>query len=532
MLRRKGFILLAVLMSIALVLSACGGNKSNDAGSASSPAAESKAPASSAPASEQASKDAGGDAAIDTSKEVHLKMVFVGPKPIDYDAVFKEINAKLKEKINATIEGEFLDWSDWAQKYPLKLAANEDFDLIYSANWAGYNDQAMKGGFLELTEDMLAKYMPKTWELMPKVSWDQAKVDGKLYMVPQNRGESVEKLILYREDLRKKYNLPEINSPESYANYLKTIAKNEKGIVPFTPETGDWKYHNLDRVLLKQQNEWNMFDLDMPFAFKLKDPKGQVFNVYETQEFKDLANYYKDLADNNAWSKNALNSKNDHQQDFKQGKTASITHNNGTLGALMALMRQENSPYEVALADINQGKAKSVAISTQNGTSIHATSKNAERALMFIDLMQNDPELHNLIMLGIEGVHYNKVGDDKYEATDKNPNFTGFSNWDFNSPLNRDNVDFPQEASDLAKGWESMVYHYPLETFVFDNSNVKTEIANVGNVMLRYAIPLEYGVVKDVDKGIAELNQQLKAAGVDKIQQEMQSQIDAFLAKQ
>lgn len=270
-------------------------------------------------------------------------MIFVGPKPIDYDSVFAEINKKLKEKINATVEGEFLDWSDWAQKYPLKLAANEDFDLIYSANWAGYNDQALKGGFLELTDELLTKYMPQTLAAMSDVSWDQAKVNGKLYMVPQNRGESVEKLILYREDLRKKYNLPEINSPEAYATYLKTIAQNEKGITPFTPETGDWKFHNLDRVLLKQQNEWNMFDLDLPFAFKLTDEKGQVFNVYETQEFKDLLVYYKDLADNNAWSKNVLNSKNDHQADFKAGKTASITHNNGTLGALMALMRQENS---------------------------------------------------------------------------------------------------------------------------------------------------------------------------------------------
>lgn len=522
--KKSRWLVMALVLTLMLIVSACG--SSNNA---------SNAPASSDPAAESSSagdQSASADGGLDTSKEVKLKMIFVGPKPVDYDTVFAEINKKLKEKINATVEGEFLDWSDWAQKYPLKLAADEDFDLIYSANWAGYNDQALKGGFLELTDDMLQKYMPQTWASMSQVSWDQAKVNGKLYMVPQNRGESVEKLILYREDLRKKYNLPEINSPESYATYLKTIAENEKGIVPFTPETGDWKYHNLDRVLLKQQNEWNMFDLDLPFAFKLTDEKGQVFNVYETQEFKDLLVYYKDLADHNAWSKNVLNSKNDHQADFKAGKTASITHNNGTLGALMALMRQENSPYEVALADINQGKKKSVAISTQNGTSIHATSENPERALMFIDLMQNDKELHDLMMYGINGVHYEPVGDDKYKALDKNPNFTGFSNWNFNSPLNRDNEAFPQEASDLVKQWETDVYHYPLETFVFDNSNVKTEIANVGNVMLRYAIPLEYGVIKDIDKGLEDLNKQLDAAGIDKIQAELQSQIDAFLANQ
>ncbi|WP_308636506.1 ABC transporter substrate-binding protein [Paenibacillus silvisoli] len=531
MLKKSRMGMLALALTSAMIVGACGNNGNNgntgNTGNAAEPSAANEPAANSAATSETTT--AGG---IDISKEVHLKMVFVGPKPVDYDSVFGEINKKLKEKINATVEGEFLDWSDWAQKYPLKLAASEDFDLIYSANWAGYNDQALKGGFLELTEDLLSKYAPETWAKMPEVSWGQAKVNGKLYMVPQNRGESVEKLILYREDLRKKYNLPEINSPETYATYLKAIAENEKGVVPFTPETGDWKYHNLDRVLLKQQQEWNMFDLDMPFAYKLTDTAGKVFNVYETPEFKDLLVYYKDLADHNVWSKNVLNSKNDHQADFKTGKTASITHNNGTLGSLMALMRQENSPFEVKLADINQGKKKSVAISTQNGTSIHATSKNIERSLMFIDLMQNDKEMHDLMMYGINGVHYTPVGDTKYKATDKNPNFTGFSNWNFNSPLNLDNEAFPQEASDLVKGWEANVYHYPLETFVFDNSKVKSEIANLGNVMLRYAIPLEYGLVKDIDKGLAELNEQLKAAGLENVQAELQAQIDAFLASQ
>ncbi|MFC4100323.1 ABC transporter substrate-binding protein [Paenibacillus xanthanilyticus] len=529
MLHKQRTVIMAVLLTLVMVLSACSGNNGGSNGGNGS---NTKPANTQATEGSEATSGDNASGAADTSEEVQLKMIFVGPKPADYDVVFAELNKKLKERINATLEGEFLDWSDWAQKYPLKLAANEDFDLIYSANWAGYHDQALKGGFLEITEDMIAKYLPKTLEAMPQVSWDQAKVNGKLYMVPQNRGESVEKLILYREDLRKKYNLPAIDSPEAYATYLKTVAEKEKGVTPFTPETGDWKYHNLDRVLLKQQNEWNMFDLDMPFAFKLSDAKGQVFNVYQTQEFKDLLTYYKDLADNNAWAKNVLNSKDDHQQKFKQGLTASITHNNGTLGNLMTQMKQENSPYEVALADVTPDKAKSIAISTQNGTSIHATSKHPERALMLIDLMQNDKEIHDLIMYGVQGVHYEPVGDTVFKATDKNANFTGFSNWSFNSPLNRDNEAFPKEASELVAKWESGVYHYPLETFVFDNTKVKTELANIGNVMLRYALPLEYGVVKDIDKGLAQLNEQLEAAGVEKVQQELQAQIDAFLAKQ
>lgn len=514
--KKSKLVLLAFILSSVMTLNACGSSNKG--------ASESTKPADSA-------KPTIKDGKLDTSKEVKLKIIFLGPKPVDYDLVFTEINKKLKEKINATIEAEFLDWSDWQQKYPLKLAANEDFDLIYSANWAGYSDQALKGGFLELTDDLLSTNMPMTWKAMSKVSWDQAKANGKLYMVPANKGGFIEKLILYREDLRKKYSLPEINSPETLATYLKAVAKNEKGMVPFTPETGDWKLHNLDLALLKQKNDWNMLNADLPLGFKLKDEKGQIFNVYETPEFKDLLGYYKDLADNNAWSKNVLNSKNDYMQDFKEGKTAAVTQNLDTLGAKMAEMRRDKPEFEVAIADITPNSKKSVSVATQNGTSVHATSKNPERALMFIDLMQNNRELHDLMMSGIAGTHYEPVGDDKFKSTSKNANYTGFSKWSFDSSLNRVNVSFPQEATDLAKVWQGKVFHYPLETFVFNNSNVKTEVANVSNVMLRYAVPLEYGVIKDIDKGLTDLNKQMKAAGIDKIQKEMQTQIDAFLAK-
>ncbi|MCL6459930.1 MAG: extracellular solute-binding protein, partial [Gorillibacterium sp.] len=237
-------VILAIIFMMAMVLSACGSGGTKEA-------ASTKPIASLAPSTAASVAPAATDTKLDTSKEVKLKMIFIGPKPIDYDQVFAAINTKLKEKINATVEGEFLDWSDWTQKYPLKLAANENFDLIYAANWAGYGDQALKGGFLELTDELLSTYAPMTWEALPKVSFGQAKVDGKLYMVPQNSQESVEKVIMYREDLRKKYNLPAIDSPEAYANYLKAVFANEKGIIPFTPETGDWNLHNLDRILLK-----------------------------------------------------------------------------------------------------------------------------------------------------------------------------------------------------------------------------------------------------------------------------------------
>ncbi|WP_323744191.1 DUF3502 domain-containing protein [Paenibacillus sp. B01] len=513
---------LAAALSLTAVLSACSGG-----GNAEPSAAPTASPAPSAAAGESSG-------AVDTSQEVKLKMILVGGKPVDYDKVFGELNAKLKEKINATVDVEFLDWSDWNQKYPLKFAANEDFDLVYTANWAYYNDQALKGGFLELTEDMLKKYAPQTMESMPAVSWDQAKVDGKLYMVPNNNVEVNDKVVLYREDLRKKHNLPEINSLDTYAQYLKAIAANEKGIIPYGAKAGDgWKWHEMDQATLEQHNDWNLVDTTLPLAYKMDDATGQIFNIYDTQEFKDLLVYYKDLADSGVWSKNVVSNKNDVWQDIKAGKVASYAAQNlGTAGSNLAEMRRDNPSLEVAIADITPDGKKIAAISTQNGMAVHATSKNPERSLMLIDLLQNDKEIHDLTMYGISGENYVPEGDDKYTAGPAAGNYTGFSNWGWNSPLNRKDASYPKEADDIFNSWQSKIYHFPLETFVFNGEKVKAEVANIGNVMTRYAIPLEYGLIKDIDKGHADLIKQLKAAGIDKVQAEMQAQVDAFLAAQ
>ncbi|WP_029192268.1 DUF3502 domain-containing protein [Paenibacillus harenae] len=518
---KKTFMLLfALVLVLTTVLSACGSNKN----------AENNNKAGNTP-SNGATEPGTTDGNAGTSEELVIKMLLVGGKPIDYDAVFGELNKKLKEKVNATVVAEFLDWADWTQKYPLKFAASEDFDIAYTANWAFYNDQALKGGFLELTDEMLSKNMPLTWESMPKVAWEQSKVNGKQYMVPNNNPEVTDKAVLIRDDLRKKYNLDPVNSPETFANYVKTVAANEKGINAYNAKAADgWKWHELDQILLEQQNEWNLVDYSMPLAYKLDDESGKVFNVYDTPEFKQLLAYYKDLADNNAWSKNVVSNKNDVWQDMKAGKTASYAHTLGTVAMNLAELRREQPGIELAIADLTPDKKKIAAISTQNGFAIHAPSKKAERALMVIDLLQNDREIHDLFMYGVAGTHFEAVGDDKFNATAGTPNYTGFSNWGANSPLNRKDASYPAEADAIAEAWQAKVYNFELETFVFNDANVKNEVANVGNVMLRYAIPLEYGLIKDIEKGQADLIKQLKAAGIDKLQQELQTQIDAILA--
>ncbi|MFC4598489.1 ABC transporter substrate-binding protein [Cohnella hongkongensis] len=518
---------LAVILVSALLLGACGGESGFGGGANGRTGGQESGDDPAAPGSEQAVRDP------DIGEEVRLRMLLIGDKPADYEEVFGRLNLLLKDKINAAVEVEFLDWSDWSQKYPLKFAAKESFDIAYTANWAFYYDQALKGGFLELTGDLLARYAPRTWERMPDIAWRQAKVEGKLYMVPNNDQEMTDKAVIIRDDLRKKYHLEPVSDPETFAAYLKAVGTGEPGISAFGAKPADgWKWHELDQILLEQQNEWNLVDYSIPFAYRLDDPEGRVFNVYETPEFRELIAYYKDLADRSGWSKNVITNKTDVWQSMLAGKTGSYAQNLRTLALNLVEMRRDRPEFEGAIADLTPGKGKIGSISTQNGLAIHAESKHVERSLMLIDLLQNDKEIHDLAMYGIAGKHYEPVGEDKMRSGPYAANYASFSSWGWDSPLNRTDADFPEEAAAIHDRWLDERVHFPLETFVFNDAGVKPEVANVGNVMLRYAIPLEYGLIQDLDKGRDELIRQLKTAGIEKIGRELQAQIDAFLSMQ
>ena len=155
-------------------------------------------------------KAGGGD--IDTSQELELKMYLLGDTPADIDVVYDEINARMKDEINATLNLSFLSWAEHNQKYPLLFSSGEDFDLIFTASqWAHYEVTAARKGYLPLQEDFIQRYAPGIWDAVPEEAWRQAKIGGEVYMVPNTHIEFGYGYAAIRGDLAEKYrNLPAV----------------------------------------------------------------------------------------------------------------------------------------------------------------------------------------------------------------------------------------------------------------------------------------------------------------------------------
>ena len=68
----------------------------------------------------------------------------------------------------------------------------------------------------------------------------------------------------------------------------------------------------------------------------------------------------------------------------------------------------------------------------------------------------------------------------------------------------------------------------PARGFTMDDSEVKNEVAALVNVTQQYGDPLEVGMIEDVDEGLATLRSKLKSAGIDKVVDTMQKQVNEY----
>jgi putative aldouronate transport system substrate-binding protein len=68
----------------------------------------------------------------------------------------------------------------------------------------------------------------------------------------------------------------------------------------------------------------------------------------------------------------------------------------------------------------------------------------------------------------------------------------------------------------------------PVVGFLFDASNLKTELANIQAEVISSFYPIKYGLV-EYDKAYPQAVKKLKSAGIDKYIAEYQTQLKAFL---
>ena len=469
----------------------------------------------------------------DSSETTQLKMVLVGDKPAIYDEIYGELNKMLKEDINAELSIEYMSYSDMDKKYALLFSGQDDFDLVFSANWIDYSKYAQKNCFMEITEDMLKEYAPQTYEKMTEQNLNDARINGKIFMVPSTASEYNQRVVMIRGDLRKKYNIPELQTWDDFYNYLKTVADNEPTMVPVCELTGNGTVWNL----MEGDNYINCGYEGAGVCYDLEKDKFVV--RIEQPGYESLCNRRRQMVEDRIIPNDMIANKTLSNM-FKQGNSAVMMHNIETIATQYVNYKATNPEWDLEIYDFSTGKKKAVESCAANGISLNRKTKNYGKALELIDLLRNDERYFNLTWYGIEGKHWKKVGDKEIDvslnkALPKDQQYSAGCVWGWkNAEMLLRDPQRPEAVDTILERWETETVPNPLSGFNYDDTKVKTQVATLSSVLKQYESPLNYGMIEkqDIDKSIKEFRDSMKKAGVDKVCSDMQQQYDAFLKTQ
>lgn len=462
--------------------------------------------------------------------DVNLTMYLVCDPQKDQAAVYDEVNKKLQNDIKTTVTIKNIPWADYLKKYQLIFASGEDFDCAFAGNFCNYATLASKNAFMPITEDLIKTYAPKTWADMDPGFFKGSMVVGKAYMIPANQHDVRGSVAGIRGDLAKKYNLTVTNLDQLYT-YLETIAKNEK-ITPFTndPDNTSWydetfgRYNAITKINVEGNNV-NTFD---------EQPK--VFNIFETDIFLQYALKMRELNQANVFPKSMLSSKEKCSEMFPAGTVSATLDTYSGVYQKVQEAQAANPSWEPQIVDLtNYDKPLSDLSPSDAGLVLNPKTQHPERVLMMLDLLREDPSYQDLTYLGIKDKHWTAPSDTTFKQTSEGTtSFLSNSNcpWAWgNSNIMRVDSTTPKAILDIKTKWMDIKKDSIAVAFKFDDTNVKSEETAISNVVSKYFNILIYGFAPDTKGTIAKMNAELKAVGLEKVQQETQKQLDAFVAQ-
>ena len=485
--------LLAASMALSLV-TGCSGSPASDGSSVAS-----------------GSSTGGGD----TNEEVKLIWNLIGTPQSDQDTVFEEVNKVLKEELNTTVQFNLIDWGSYDQKMKMAISTNEAFDMCYTADWSNaYAPNAQKGAFAEL-DDLLQKYGKNILEQVPESYWDAVKIGGKIYGVINYQITARIPGCSFPKDVVDEigYDVSKIHKYADLEDYFKVIQEKRPDLTPFL---------SMDKttmpVLLTEETGYFMDYLSGPLAVLEKDPTKSI-NAVELPEFMDFCKMMQDWYEKGYVRKDVA-SITDTQAEAKTHEYAAFL--TGT-GPGSAQVESGVAGFEVVQAQVIPSNLSTGSIQAAL-TSISKNSQHPDRAMMVLDYLFKDKETYNTLSYGIKGKHYNEMEDGSMELiadSGYNPGVPwAMGSW-FNAKLLKGQ---PEDLWEQQKEINETAIQSPVLGFVYDSTNVKTEFAQITNLMSEYLPGLVTGTV-DPEEKIPELIEKMNAAGMGKIMEDADKQL-------
>lgn len=441
---------------------------------------------------------------------VNLEWYYTGIPQKDLKVVNEEVNKYTKDKYNITVTLNQIDWGEYDQKMSALVNAGEKFDLAFSCSWLGgfnYLNNSRKGAFLDITE-YLEEDNKELKDAIYENFWKGATIDGKIYGVPAQKEIAATEYYVYNKELVDKYDVPyqDIRTYDDLEPWLELV-KEKENIEPwFMGEA--------------YKNPYEFDDLSNNIGLDLKADQDKIVNYFFEDPYIQRITKVREFMEKGYINKDAALAKG---EDI-QGRDWLVT--SMQMGPLDTATAKDSVKKDVVISPMMDSVVTN-ASTMGGGTVISANTDHPKEAVKFLEAVNTDPKLMNLLAYGIEGKHYEKTGDDTIKWLDAHSNYTNpfymFGNY-FNL--------YHQEGAQTDE-WEVLAQYNkdatpsPALGFNFDTKNVTTQLAAMNNVVEEFKALINTGSV-DVDKTLADMKKKMDAAGQGEIIEEMQKQYDEW----
>jgi len=432
-----------------------------------------------------------------------------------YDDVWNKLNEYLTEKYKMKLNVVLTDAGNFAQKMQMMNASRESYDLVFTSNWRNnYYTNIENGSLYDLTE-ALPKYAPKLYESLEEYIIDAAKVDGKIYAVPNWQVQARSMGFLIPEEALEAagYTMDQLNSLEDLAGYYDAVTNARPDLVDVnTYAGGSWisAMANYGMMMVTQEG--------IPGAVYFnKEGKPEIINEYETAEFMEFAKLVRSWVEKGYYP--AVRAVRD------KSNSAKLTDKGGFENWKPGIGAEKSKDFKMLDKQISPAVLTTESICAAM-TGVCANSKHPEKAIEMMEIMYTDKYAFNLLCFGIEGVNYEKTGENTIKL--KEESTYAMQDWAIGSVANSYILEGkPETVWEDTKKYNDSAIVSPLMGFTLDTGEITAEIANCETVVKEYIDTIQFGL-EDPEAIIPKFIEDLKVAGADVILEKVQAQIDKW----
>ncbi|MBR3107820.1 MAG: ABC transporter substrate-binding protein [Clostridia bacterium] len=441
--------------------------------------------------------------------------------PIDWPEVEEALNAYSAEKIGVTCEFKYMT-SDQISR---AMETGEYFDICFTCDW--YNDYATNVGngmFLDIAEKL--NDYPALKDSVIPAAWEAMDTEGHIYAIPHMKDIGMEIFWILDSD----YFLDEKGLEkdlyitfDGIEPYFEMYKKDHPDDYPFSMSKSgltSWENCTADWI-----SEEYLIGLDW-------DAQGTE-EATKVKSALDIPKWVNRLKTLRSWHEKGYIHPDAAVMESTDRWAGVVASGQGWFGAETVWANAAKEPVYISRFEGPYMNTYSIRGSM---TAVSSFTEHADEALKLIQLMNTDEWYRTTARYGIEGKHYNMVDGTavKTQAGSDNMSLWAYTQGHYTvGPVEAS--PFPEVPADPDQ-WTKVFEGYADATvsavmgFTVNLDNVMNECLAISSIWQEYKAELITGT-SDPDVVLPEVRARMEEAGLQKVIDDVQAQIDAFLAK-